>query len=137
MKITILSLVISIVFGNMVFGSDMLRKSVAVKTFANNHYIAKDTSMISGQQSTSDSVTNLLSSLKNPLILANGIKISVHILANMNVEDIQDFSIYKGADALKLYGSRGAEGVIDIRSSLSKRELRKKVKKYNRERRLK
>lgn len=101
---------ISVVLGVVIVGCGSLRKPAVVKTFPNNSQTEKDTNPAS-----TDSVVNLLSTLDKPLILANGIEISVHVLAGMNVKDIRDFSVYTGADAIKIYGTRGTEGVINIK----------------------
>ncbi len=51
---------------------------------------------------------------KDPLILIDGIEMSVNDLARVNPDDISSFSIMKDASAAALYGARGANGVILI-----------------------
>jgi len=119
-----------------ILGCSSLRKSATNKPAPSSHPTGKDT-ISAGDQESADSVKNLLSTLNKPLILANGIEISVHVLADMKVEDILNFSIYTDADAIKAYGERGTGGVIDIKSTLSKRELRKRVKADNIKRNIK
>lgn len=53
---------------------------------------------------------------KDPLILVDGIELSTHDLARMQVDDIASFSILKDATATALYGARGANGVILIKT---------------------
>lgn len=93
----------------------------------------KDIPPVSSRENA-DSVFTLLSSLDGPLIIMDGTEISVHVLADMSVEDIKEFSIYKDADAIKLYGTRGSKGVIDIKSNLSEKELKKRIKKHDKKR---
>lgn len=59
------------------------------------------------------------------------------VLAAMNPEDIKSFSIYTDEDAIKAYGTRGTGGVVVIKSNLSKRKLKKRVKEYNKKRKVK
>jgi TonB-linked SusC/RagA family outer membrane protein len=49
---------------------------------------------------------------KDPLILIDGVELSVTDLARLQVDDIASFSILKDASATALYGSRAANGVI-------------------------
>lgn len=53
---------------------------------------------------------------KDPLILIDGIELSSRELARMQVDDIESFSILKDATATALYGARGANGVILIKT---------------------
>lgn len=53
---------------------------------------------------------------KDPLILIDGIELSSRDLARMQVDDISSFSILKDATATALYGARGANGVILIKT---------------------
>lgn len=50
----------------------------------------------------------------DPLILIDGVEASTRDLANLQVDDIANFSILKDATATALYGARGANGVILI-----------------------
>lgn len=52
----------------------------------------------------------------NPLILIDGIESSTTDLARLQVDDIESFSILKDATATAIYGSRGANGVILIKT---------------------
>ncbi len=49
---------------------------------------------------------------KSPLILIDGIELTTTDLANLQPDDIANFSIMKDATATALYGARGANGVI-------------------------
>ncbi|NML41009.1 TonB-dependent receptor [Chitinophaga sp. G-6-1-13] len=49
---------------------------------------------------------------KDPLILIDGIELTVTDLARLQTDDIASFSIMKDATATSLYGSRAANGVI-------------------------
>ncbi len=51
-----------------------------------------------------------------PLILIDGMESSTNDLARLDVEDIESFSIMKDATSSALYGSRGANGVILIKT---------------------
>ena len=53
---------------------------------------------------------------KDPLILIDGVELSARDLARMQVDDIESFSILKDATATALYGARGANGVILIKT---------------------
>ena len=50
----------------------------------------------------------------NPLILIDGVELTVSDLANLQPDDIESFSIMKDATATALYGARGANGVIYV-----------------------
>lgn len=49
-----------------------------------------------------------------PLILIDGLEVNSTDLANLNPDDIANFSIMKDASASALYGSRAANGVISV-----------------------
>jgi len=51
---------------------------------------------------------------KDPLILIDGVELSVDELSRLNTDDIASFSIMKDATATALYGARGANGVIYV-----------------------
>lgn len=53
---------------------------------------------------------------KDPLILIDGIETSSTELARMQPDDISNFSILKDAMATALYGARGANGVILVKT---------------------
>ncbi|MEO6707080.1 MAG: TonB-dependent receptor plug domain-containing protein, partial [Ginsengibacter sp.] len=50
----------------------------------------------------------------NPLILVDGVEMTIRDLSNLQVDNIASFSILKDATATSLYGSRAANGVILI-----------------------
>jgi len=52
----------------------------------------------------------------NPLILVDNIEVSSSELARIQPDDIESFSIMKDAAATALYGARGANGVILIKT---------------------
>lgn len=52
----------------------------------------------------------------SPLILINGIESSQNELARIQPDDIESFSILKDATATSMYGSRGANGVLLIKT---------------------
>jgi TonB-linked SusC/RagA family outer membrane protein len=56
----------------------------------------------------------------DPLILIDGVEASTRDLANLQVDDIANFSILKDATATSLYGARGANGVILIATKQGK-----------------
>ena len=47
-----------------------------------------------------------------PLILMDGVEVSVLDLSRIDPEDIDSFSVLKDASATAMYGARGANGVI-------------------------
>jgi len=53
-------------------------------------------------------------SKKDPLILIDGVELSVDELVRLNTDDIASFSVMKDATATALYGARGANGVIYV-----------------------
>lgn len=53
---------------------------------------------------------------KSPLILIDGIEMSSNDLARLNTDDIASFSIMKDANATAVYGARGANGVIYVKT---------------------
>lgn len=53
---------------------------------------------------------------KNPLILIDGVEMTSTDLARLNTDDIESFSIMKDANATSLYGARGANGVIYVKT---------------------
>jgi TonB-linked SusC/RagA family outer membrane protein len=57
---------------------------------------------------------------KDPLILIDGVEMTTNDLARLNVDDIASFSIMKDASAAALYGARGANGVILIKTKEGK-----------------
>lgn len=50
----------------------------------------------------------------NPLILIDGVELTIRDLARLQPDDIAEFSIMKDATATSLYGARGANGVIYV-----------------------
>ncbi|MCV6628815.1 MAG: SusC/RagA family TonB-linked outer membrane protein [Flavobacteriaceae bacterium] len=57
--------------------------------------------------------TSLLGN-QNPLIIVDGVLLGNANLADINTEDVKSYEILKGAAAASLYGSRAANGVIQI-----------------------
>lgn len=57
---------------------------------------------------------------KDPLILIDGIETTSTELARLTPDDIEAFSILKDATATALYGARGANGVIQIKTKEGK-----------------
>jgi len=53
---------------------------------------------------------------QEPLILIDNVELSTNDLARLNVDDIASFVILKDASATALYGARGANGVILVRT---------------------
>jgi TonB-linked SusC/RagA family outer membrane protein len=53
---------------------------------------------------------------QNPLILIDNIELSTTDLAQLQPDDIESFSIMKDATATALYGARGANGVILVKT---------------------
>lgn len=50
----------------------------------------------------------------NPLIILDGFEVSTSTLARVDPDNIENFSILKDATAAALYGSKGANGVIEV-----------------------
>lgn len=57
---------------------------------------------------------------KDPLILIDGIETTTTELARLTPDDIEAFSILKDATATALYGARGANGVIQVKTKEGK-----------------
>jgi TonB-linked SusC/RagA family outer membrane protein len=57
---------------------------------------------------------------KDPLILIDGIETNATELARLTPDDVEAFSILKDATATALYGARGANGVIQIKTKEGK-----------------
>src|SRR5690606_4345215 len=53
---------------------------------------------------------------QNPLILIDNIELSATDLAQLQPDDIESFSVMKDAAATALYGARGANGVILVKT---------------------
>lgn len=52
----------------------------------------------------------------SPLVLIDGVEMTTSDLARLNTDDIESFSIMKDANATSLYGARGANGVIYVKT---------------------
>lgn len=65
-------------------------------------------------------IGNITGTSSNPLIILDGFQISMRELYDIDIERIQSIHILKDATATALYGSRGANGVIQIETSLPK-----------------
>lgn len=65
-------------------------------------------------------VTSFGTGAKNPLILIDGVELTVTDLARMSPDDIESFSVMKDATATALYGARGANGVILVTTKQGK-----------------
>lgn len=63
-----------------------------------------------------------LSDIKDPLILIDGIELTSTDLARLQPDDIASFSIMKDATATALYGARGANGVILVKTKEGQKE---------------
>lgn len=50
----------------------------------------------------------------SPLVLIDGVELTIRDLARLQTDDIEEFSIMKDATATSLYGARGANGVIYV-----------------------
>lgn len=53
---------------------------------------------------------------QDPLILIDNVELTASDLARLNVDDIESFSILKDASATALYGARGGNGVILVKT---------------------
>ena len=65
-------------------------------------------------------VTTFGTGKRDPLILIDGVELSVTELARLRPDDIESFSILKDATATAVYGSRAANGVILIKTKEGK-----------------
>jgi len=54
----------------------------------------------------------------NPLILIDGVELTTRDLARLNIDDIESFSILKDATSTAVYGARGANGVILVKTKM-------------------
>jgi TonB-linked SusC/RagA family outer membrane protein len=57
---------------------------------------------------------------KEPLILIDNVELTSTDLARLNVDDIESFSVLKDASATALYGARGGNGVILVKTKEGK-----------------
>lgn len=57
---------------------------------------------------------------QSPLILIDNVELTASDLARLNVDDIESFSILKDASATALYGARGGNGVILVKTKEGK-----------------
>jgi TonB-linked SusC/RagA family outer membrane protein len=57
---------------------------------------------------------------QDPLILIDNVELTATDLARLNVDDIESFSILKDASATALYGARGGNGVILVKTKEGK-----------------
>jgi len=57
---------------------------------------------------------------QDPLILIDNVELTTSDLARLNVDDIESFSILKDASATALYGARGGNGVILVKTKEGK-----------------
>lgn len=58
---------------------------------------------------------------QNPLILIDNIELTTADLARLSTDDIESFSVMKDATATALYGARGANGVIYVKTKEGRR----------------
>jgi TonB-linked SusC/RagA family outer membrane protein len=65
-------------------------------------------------------VTTFGTGRTNPLILIDGVEMTTDDLARLTTDDIASFSIMKDANATALYGARGANGVILVKTQEGK-----------------
>lgn len=65
-------------------------------------------------------VTSFGTGKVDPLILIDGVELSVTELARLRPDDIESFSIMKDATSTALYGARGANGVIFVTTKQGK-----------------
>jgi len=57
---------------------------------------------------------------QDPLILIDNVELTASDLARLNVDDIESFSVLKDASATALYGARGGNGVILVKTKEGK-----------------
>ena len=67
--------------------------------------------------------------IPSALVLVDGLEVSGFIFDLLAPENIQDLSVIKDDRAIEMYGTRGANGVVSITTNLSKRGLKKVMKK--------
>ncbi|MGV3639453.1 MAG: SusC/RagA family TonB-linked outer membrane protein, partial [Adhaeribacter sp.] len=65
-------------------------------------------------------VTSFGTGKVNPLVLIDGVELSITELARLRPDDIESFSIMKDATATAVYGARGANGVIYVTTKQGK-----------------
>lgn len=65
-------------------------------------------------------VTSFGTGKVDPLILIDGMELSITELARLRPDDIESFSIFKDATSTALYGARGANGVIYVTTKKGK-----------------
>ena len=65
----------------------------------------------------------------SPLIFIDGMEVSLDFLKQLRPDNIKGFSVITDVKAIEMYGIRGTHGVLVITSKLSKRDLKKMIKK--------
>ena len=66
-----------------------------------------------------------------PLVVIDGIEVpNSFSISRLDPENIKDFSVQKGAEAIEKYGEKGVNGVVIINTVLGKKNTKKMIKKY-------
>ncbi|MFL9843705.1 YfbK domain-containing protein [Flavobacterium rhizosphaerae] len=70
----------------------------------------------------------------DPLYIIDGVPVSFTALKILDNDDIESINVLKEAELTAIYGSRGSNGVVLIKTKMNKRQRRKFFKKVEKER---
>ncbi|MER2996906.1 TonB-dependent receptor plug domain-containing protein [Pontibacter populi] len=134
----ILPLILSVFFSNIALGQNF-SLSVAVDsiianelkhTYSLNKKYIEESLRNSAKQNTGLNVTNIRhngNSNSDPLIVLDGVIVNKAQLVNLKLDDVKSIKTINDTTAVQLYGVRAVSGVINIKSKLSKRKVKKKL----------
>jgi TonB-dependent Receptor Plug Domain/Gram-negative bacterial TonB protein C-terminal len=94
---------------------------IVIALFSFSIAVAQDTSAVKIKRNDSATLKN------TPLYLLNGIEIKQSDLNNLSPHDIEKVNVLKDSNAVKKYGNRGINGVVEIilKKEFVERELNK------------
>ena len=134
----ILPLILSVFFSNIALGQNF-SLSVAVDsiianelkhTYSLNKKYIEESLRNSAKQNTGLNVTDIRhngNSNSDPLIVLDGVIVNKAQLVNFKLDDVKSIKTINDTTAVQLYGVRAVSGVINIKSKLSKRKVKKKL----------
>lgn len=134
----ILPLILSVFFSNIALGQNF-SLSVAVDsiianelkhTYSLNKKYIEESLRNSAKQNTGLNVTDIRhngNSNSDPLIVLDGVIVNKAQLVNLKLDDVKSIKTINDTTAVQLYGVRAVSGVINIKSKLSKRKVKKKL----------
>ena len=97
--------------------------------FAQENAVISDTVTRATMTDSTEFIIDCVCPSTSPLFLVDELEVSSDVLARLNPDDIQNFSIIKDAKAIEMYGTRATNGVVVITTKLSKKDLNKMIKR--------